>query len=63
MQVEPLRIPLGVIRHQPSKDVFSRLVRVPRLLDQVEAAGPHWFPHPSSPTESVEQLTLEHVKT
>ena len=32
-EIEPLRIPLGVVGRQPSRDVLSRLFRVARLLD------------------------------
>ena len=59
-EIEPLRVPLGVVRRQPSRDILSRLIRAPHLLDQVEATGTHRFPHPS--TESVKQLTLKEVE-
>ena len=56
-EIKPLRVPLGMIGRQPSGDVLSRLFHVAHLLDQVEAAGSHRLPHPSSPTWSMEQLT------
>ena len=62
VKVEPLRVPLGIVRCQPSDNILLRLIHVPRLLDQVEAAGPHRLPHPCSPTRSTEQLTLEEVE-
>ena len=31
--VEPLRVPRGVVGHQPNGDVLSRLLRVACLLD------------------------------
>jgi len=40
-QVGPLRVPLGVIRHQPSGNILLRLVRVSHLLDRVEAVSPY----------------------
>ena len=62
VEVKLLRIPLGMIQLQPSRNVFSRLVCVPCLLDQIEATGPHRLPNPSGPNTSMEQLTLEEVE-
>ena len=31
-EVEPLRVPLGMVRRQPNGDVLSRLLRVARFL-------------------------------
>ena len=53
-KIEPLRVPLGVIRHQPGGDVLSRLVRTPHPLHQVEAASPYWFPHPGGSARRME---------
>ena len=56
MEVEPLGIPLGVVRRQPNRDVLSRLLRLACLLHQVEAAGPHLLPHPCGSTRGAEGL-------
>ena len=61
MEVEPWGIPLGVVRRQPNRDVLSRLLRLACLLHQVEAAGPHWLPHPCGSTRGAEELAS--VKT
>jgi len=61
-EIKPLRVPLGMIGRQTSGDVLSRLFHVACLLDQVEAAGSHRLPHPSSPTGSTEQLAPVEVK-
>ena len=57
-EVEPQGIPLGMVRRQPNRDIFSRLLRLACLLHQVEAAGPHQLPHPCGPTRGMEQLAL-----
>ena len=62
VEIEPLRVPLCMVRCQPSRDILSRLIRAACLLDQVEAVGPHQFPHHSGPARSVEQLTPEEVE-
>ena len=62
VEVEQLRIPLGVIRHQPGGDVLSRLIRAPRILNQIEAADSYRLPHIGGPTRSLEQLTSKEVK-
>ena len=56
-EVEPLGVPLGVVRRQPNQHVLSRLLRLACLLHQVEAAGPHRLPHPYGPTGSTKELT------
>ena len=61
-EIEPLGVPLGVVGRQPSGDVLSRLFYPARLLDYVEAAGPHRLPHPSGPTRGTEQLTSVEVE-
>ena len=61
-KVEPLRVPLSMIRGQPSGDVLSRLLRMPRLVHKIEAASPHRLPHSGGPAGSVEQLTPEEVE-
>jgi hypothetical protein len=61
-EIKPLRVPLGMIGRQPSGDVLSRLFHVARLLDQVEAAGSHRLPHPSSPAGNTEPLAPVEVK-
>lgn len=38
-QVEPLRVPVSMIRHQPSGDVLAGFLQVLRLQHQVEDAG------------------------
>ena len=40
-EVEPLGVPLGMIGRQPNGDVLPRLLRLARLMHQVEAAGLH----------------------
>ena len=61
-EVEPLRVPLGVIGCQPDGDVLLRLLRLAYLVHQVDAAGPHWLPHPCGPTGSTEELALVEVE-
>ena len=55
-EVEALGVPLGMVGRQPNGDVLPRLLRLDRLLHQVEAAGPHWLPHPRGPTGTTEKL-------
>ena len=52
-EVEPLGVPLGVVRRQPDRDVLSRLLSLACLLHQIKAAGPHRLPHPRGPTGSM----------
>ena len=51
-----------MIGRQPNGDVLPRLLRLARLMHQVEAAGLHWLPHPRGPTGSTEKLTLVEVE-
>ena len=57
-KIEPLGVPLGVVRRQPNWDVLRRLHRLARLLHQVKAAGSHWLPHPCGSTRGVEEFAL-----
>ena len=61
-KIEPLEIPLGMIRRQPDRDVLSRLLRIACFLHQVEAAGPHWLPHPCGSTRGVEEFAPIQMK-
>jgi hypothetical protein len=62
VEVDPLRVPLGMVGCQPDRDVLSRLLRLPHLLHQVKAAGPHRLPHPCGPTRNVEELAPVEVE-
>ena len=61
-EVEPIGVPLGVVRRQPDWDVLSRLLCLAVLLHKVEAVGPHRLPHPCGPTRGAKKLTPVEVE-
>lgn len=61
-QVEPPRVPLSMIRHQPIGDVLTWLLQASRLLDQIEAAHPHKLPHIGGAAGGMEELAPEEVE-
>ena len=51
-----------MVRRQPHRNVLLRLLRLAGLLRQVEAAGPHRFPHPCSLARGMEELAPVQVE-
>ena len=61
-QIEPLGVPPSMVRRQPHRDVLARPFRLLHLQHQVEASGPHGFPHAGGSSGGVEKFAPVEVE-